>query len=264
MREHERENKEGYKRSTRKYRGVPPRHQHAWEGTTVQLIFEQPAFFSYFPNLEQVESHHLRILQRDELFDLSAHSGLRKLKLSSCKIDWWPKLPSNIEMWDNYDVETPLDINDQRPKLGELSKLRFLRFQKTSLPPLIESFLPSTPSRSITHLDTRGTSVSPREWNAFDLNAAIVDEHLLNLRELAIGGADEDLALIQALSHLRKLEVLSLTGSKITGSLLIDIIKNCRDCLRQITLIDCPDVSAETINWARDQGIVTHVRKSGG
>ena len=264
MREHERENKEGYKRSTRKYRGVPPRHQRAWEGTTVQLIFEQPAFFSYFPNLEQVESHHLRILQRDELFDLSAHSGLRKLKLSSCKIDWWPKLPSNIEMWDNYDVETPLDINDQRPKLGELSKLRFLRFQKTSLPPLIESFLPSTPSRSITHLDTRGTSVSPREWNAFDLNAAIVDEHLLNLRELAIGGADEDLALIQALSHLRKLEVLSLTGSKITGSLLLDIIKNCRDCLRQITLIDCPDVSAETINWARDQGIVTHVRKSGG
>lgn len=77
-----------------------------------------------------------------------------------------------------------------------------------------------------------------------------------------MGGLEDDLAVVEALGYLRKLEVLSLIGSKISGALFIGIIKNCRECLRQVTLIDCPDVSAETINWAREQGVSMLVRKS--
>ena len=200
----------------------------------------------------------------DDPFDLSVHSSLHKLSFSSCRIPWWPKLPPKIEVWDNSETRSFHGHHGRNEKLGELAKLRFLRFNKTFGPPQAHSFLPETPSQSITHLDSRGTSVSGYDGPNFELARAIRDGHLVNLRELAMGGVDEDSSFIQALKELGKLEVLLFTSSKISGSLLIDIFKNCRNNLRQITLIDCLDVPADTINWLRLQGITMHVKSESG
>lgn len=87
-------------------------------------------------------------------------------------------------------------------------------------------------------------------------------KQLTNLRELAWGGLhDEQGALTTTLHSLPKLEILILFASRLPGAELILLLKRPDNCLRQITLIDCENISTDTIDWARDRGVTMHVKK---
>ena len=202
------------------------------------------------------------ILSGDLHFDLSGLLSLRKLLFSSCCIDRWPKLPPSIEVWDNHATKTIentvfLETTDAS-RIGTLGKLKFLRFNRTSPPPPMFSFMPARSTASLTSLDIRSTSA-----NSLFSTASRYDfsEHLTNLRELAWGDNQGE-RNIDSLGWLENLEIVSLVASPIHGADLIELLKRPTNRLRQITLTDCENVSSDTIEWARSRGVKVHVKKS--
>lgn len=202
------------------------------------------------------------ILSRDWDFDLSGLLSLHKLLFSSCCIDQWPKLPPSIEVWDNHTtktIENPVFLEStDASRIGTLGKLKFLRFNKTSPPPPMLSFMPAKSTASLTSLDIRSTSANCLFGTAFRYSFS---EHLKNLRELAWGDNQGDRDM-DSIVWFEKLETISLVASPIHGADLIELLKRPTNRLRQITLTDCENVSLDTIEWARSRGVKMHVKKS--
>jgi hypothetical protein len=201
----------------------------------------------------------------DVPFDLSCVTGLRKLVLKSCATRMWPKLPPNIEVWDNYDLELdcirPFTISHGAGgSLGELGKLKYLRFNKTFAPPPIFAFMPKESTSSITTLDIRNTPIDSPIGTKF---LAEFLPHLTNVRELAWGSVqrEEDVTL-PLLGRLEELETLSLSASQFHGSDLVTLLKRPENRLKSIMLTDCENISPDTVDWARSRGIAVQVKKS--
>jgi hypothetical protein len=172
----------------------------------------------------------------------------------------WPKLPPSIEVWDNLRVTIlePLVIDEDMNKfrLGMLARLKVLRFNETSPPPPMYSFMPIKSTGSLISLDVRNTPI----MTLFDTTVAYSFElDRKNLRNLACGNNESWLI---PLTGSEKLETVSLIAHPLYGVEIIDLLKRPENSLRQITLLDCENVSPDTIEWARNQGVTMHVKKS--
>jgi hypothetical protein len=165
-------------------------------------------------------------------------------------------------VWDNHDTKTIentvfLESTDAS-RIGTLGQLKFLRFNKTSPPPPMFSFMPDRSTASLTTLDIRSTSANSLFGTDSRYNFS---EHLKNLRELACGDNQGE-RNIDSLVSFENLETVSLVASPIHGANLIELLKRPTNRLRQITLTDCENVSSDTIEWARSRGVTMHVKKS--
>ena len=229
-------------------------------------MFTQPELLAAFPRLEELVCENFRIMPAsDAQFDLSGVTGLRRLVLKSCAIRVWPTLPPNVEVWDNYDIE--LDCYRPFPmsywdggSIGELGKLKCLRFNKTFAPPPISAFMPKESTSSITALDIRNTPIDSPIGTSF---LAEFLPHLTHVRELAWGGVqrEEDVTL-PLLDRFEELETLSLLASRFHGSDLMTLLKRTENRLKSIMLTDCENISPDTVDWARSRGVAVQVKKS--
>lgn len=118
--------------------------------------------------------------------------------------------------------------------------------------------MPAQPTFSLTSLDIRSTPATSLFGTTTESE---ITKQFVNLQELALGD-NRDLLHGFPLGWLKSLEIVSLMASTIHGAELIELLKRPDNRLRHITLTDCENISPDTIEWARNQGITVHVKKS--